>query len=68
LITVKVSCTDHKYSILGKSFSEDLIPEDQTKLRKEFQKVKEAKKEGKWTIIRNQKTIVRDRHHKDNNK
>jgi hypothetical protein len=57
LIHVKVSCNDHKYSILSKSLSlkgsrifinEDLIPEDQDELRKEVQKVKEARKEGKW--------------------
>jgi hypothetical protein len=30
--------------------------------------VKEANKEGKWAIIRNQKAIVRDRDQKDNNK
>jgi hypothetical protein len=62
LICVKVSCNDHKYRILSKSpsikgsgifINEDLIPEDQAKLRKEVQKVKEARKEGKWAIIRN---------------
>ena len=62
LICVKVSCNDHKYSILSKSpslkgsrifINEDLIPEDQAELRKEVQKVKEARKEGKWAIIRN---------------
>jgi hypothetical protein len=77
LIRVKVSCTDHKYSILSKSpslkgsgifINEDLIPEDQAELRKEVQKVKEARKEGKWAIIRNRKAIVRDRDQKDNNK
>jgi hypothetical protein len=77
LIRVKVSCNDHKYSILNKSSSlkgsgifinEDLIPEDQAELRKEAQKVKETRKEGKWAIIRNQKSIVRDRDQKDNNK
>jgi hypothetical protein len=70
LICVKVSCNDHKYNILSKSPSlkwsgifrnEDLIPEDQDELRKEVQKVKEARKEGKWTIIRNRKDIIRDR-------
>jgi hypothetical protein len=30
--------------------------------------VKEARKEGKWAIIRNRKSIVRDRDQKDNNK
>jgi hypothetical protein len=30
--------------------------------------VKEARKEGKWAIIRHQKAIVRDRDQKDNNK
>ena len=77
LIRVKVSCNDHKYSILSKSSSwkgsrvyinGDLILEDQAELRKEVQKVKEAKKEGKWAIIRNRKAIVRDRDQKDNNK
>jgi hypothetical protein len=62
LICVKVSCNDHKYNILSKSLSlkgsgifinEDLIPKDQAELRKEFQKVKEDRKEGKWAIIRN---------------
>jgi hypothetical protein len=56
LIHVKISCNDHKYSILSKSLSlkgagifinENLIPEDQAELRKEVQKVKEARKEGK---------------------
>jgi hypothetical protein len=59
LICVKVSCNDHKYSILSKSsrlkglgifINEDLIPEDQDELRKEVQKVKEARKEGKWVL------------------
>jgi hypothetical protein len=70
LIRVKVRCNDHKYSILSKSLSlkesgifinEDLILEDQDELRKEAQKVNEAKKEGKWAIMRNRKAIVRDR-------
>jgi len=56
LIRVKVSCNDHKDSILSKSLSlkgprifrnEYLIPEDQVELRKEVQKVKEARKERK---------------------
>jgi hypothetical protein len=77
LIRVKVSCNDHKYSILSKSLSlkgsgifinEDLIPEDQAELKKEDQKVKESRKEGKWAIIRKRKAIVRDRDEKDNNK
>jgi hypothetical protein len=77
LIRVKVNCNDHKYSILSKSQSlkgsrifinEDLILEDQAELRKEVQKVKEVRKEGKWAIIRNRKAIVRDRDQKDNNK
>ena len=50
------SCTNHKYRIISKSSSlkgskilinEDLIPKDQAELRKEVQKVKEARKEGK---------------------
>jgi hypothetical protein len=77
LIHVKVSCNDHKYSILSKSpslkglrifINEDLIPEDKDELRKEVQKAKEARKEGKWAIIRNRKAIVRDRDQNDNNK
>jgi hypothetical protein len=77
LIRVKVSCTDHKYNILSESpslkgsrifINEDLIPEDQAELRKEVQKIKESRKEGKWAIIRNRKAIVRDRDQKDNNK
>ena len=62
LIYVKVSFNDHKYSILSKSpslkgsgifINEDLIPKDQDELRKEVQKVKQDRKEGKWEIIRN---------------
>lgn len=62
LIQVKVNSTEKKYDILGKTSSlkgseifinEDLIPEDQTELRKEVQKVKEARKEGNWALIRN---------------
>jgi hypothetical protein len=77
LICVKVTYNDHKYSIISKSpslkglrifINEDLIPKDQVELRKEVQKVKEAGKEGKWAIIRNKKTTVRDRDQKDNNK
>jgi hypothetical protein len=77
LIQVKVSSNDHKYGILNKTpslkgsgifINEDLIPEDQAELRKEVQKVKEARKEGKWEIIHNQKAIIRDRDQKDNNK
>jgi hypothetical protein len=37
-------------------------------LRKEVYKVKEAIKEGKWAIIRNQKTIFKDRDQKYKNK
>jgi hypothetical protein len=48
--------------------SEDLILKEQVELRKEVQKVKEARKEGKWEIIRNRKAIARDRDQKDNNK
>jgi len=76
LIRIKVSSTDHKHDILSKTSSlkgmgifinEDLIPEDQAELRKEVQKVKEAKKEGKWAIIRNRKAFIRDRNQKDSN-
>jgi hypothetical protein len=67
LINVKVSCNENKYGILRKSLrlkgliifiNEDLIPEDRTELREEVQKVKEARKEGKWGIIRNRKAII----------
>jgi hypothetical protein len=77
LIRVMVRYNAHKYDILSQTCSlkgsriyinEDLIPEDQAKLRKEVQKVKEARKEGKWAIIRNRKSIIRDRDQKDNNK
>ena len=76
LIRIKVSSTDHKHDILSKTSSlkgtgifinEDLIPEDQAELRKEVQKVKEARKEGKWAIIRNRKAFIRDRNQKDSN-
>ena len=62
LIRVKLSCNDHKYSILSKSpslkgsrifINEDLILEYHVELGKEVQKVKEVGKEGKWTIIQN---------------
>ena len=41
--------------------NEDLIPEDQAELRKEVQKVNDARKVEKWAIIRNRKAIIRDR-------
>ena len=68
-----MSSTDHKYEILNKTSSlkgtrifinEDLILEDQAELRKEVQKVKEARKEGKWAIIRNRKFVIQDRNQK----
>ena len=71
-----MTSTDNKYDILSKTSSlkgtgifinEDLIPEDQAELRKEVQKVKEARKEGKWAIIRNRKAFIRDRNQKDSN-
>ena len=77
LICVKVSCNDHKHSILSKYLrlkgsgifiNEYLIPEDQAELRKGVQKVNKARKEEKWEIIRNRKVIVMDRDQKDNNK
>ena len=52
----------------GIFINKDLILEYWAELRKEVQKVKEDKKEGKWEIIRNRKVIVRDRDQKDNNK
>ena len=72
-----MSSTNHKYGILSKTSSlketrifinEDLIPENEAELRKEVQKVKEARKEGKWAIIRNRKAIICDRNQKDSNK
>ena len=66
-----------QYDILSKTSSlkgtgifinEDLIPEDQEELRKEVQKVKESRKEGKWAIIKNRKAVIRDRNQKDSNK
>jgi len=72
-----LSSIDHKYDILNKTSSlkgtgifinEDLILEDQEELRKEVQKVKEARKEGKWAIIRNRKVVIRDRNQKYTNK
>ena len=77
LIQIKVSSTEHKHDILSKTSSlkgtrifinEDLIPEDQAELRKEVQKVKEARKEGKWALIRNRKVVIRDMNQKNNNK
>ena len=77
MICVKVSYNDHKYSLLSKSptlkgsrifINENLITEDQYELRKEIQKVKETRKEGKLDIIRDRKFIFRDRDQKDNNK
>jgi len=77
LIRIKVSSTDHKYDIVSKTsrlkgtgifINEDLILEDQAESRMEVQKVKEARKEGEWTIIKNRKAIIRDRNQKDNNK
>jgi hypothetical protein len=62
LFQLKVISNDHKYIILKKTpslkwsiifINEDLILEDQVELRKEFQKVKESRKEGKWEIIYN---------------
>jgi len=52
----------------GIFINEDLVSEDQAELRKEVQKVKEARKEGKWEMIRNRKAIIRDRNQKDSNK
>ena len=72
-----MSSIDHKHDILSKTSSlkgtgifinEDLIPEDKAELRKEVQKVKEARKEGKWAIIRNRKAFIRNRNQKDSTK
>jgi len=66
-----VNCNAHKYDILSKTpeifINEDLTPQDQAKLRNEVQKVKEVRNEGKWTIIRTRKDIVRDRDQNANN-
>jgi len=76
LIWVKVSSIEHKYDIISKTstlkgsgifINEDLIAEDQFELRKEFQKVKEARKERKWALIRNHKVVIQDGNQKDNN-
>jgi len=70
LILVKISCNDHKLDILRKFPSLNrlgifingyIILEDQVELRKEVLKVKEARNEGKWAIIRNRKSIIRFR-------
>ena len=72
-----MSSTDHKYDILSKTSSlkgtgifinEYLILQDQAELRKEVQKIKESRNEGKWEIIRNRKVVIRDRNQKDGNK
>jgi len=72
-----VSSTNHKYDIHSKTSSirgmgifinEDLIPKDHVELRKEVQKVKEVRKEGKWAIIRNRKAFIRDSNQKYSNK
>ena len=77
IIRVKVSSTEQKYKILSKTSSlkgsrifinKDLILEDQVELRKEVQKVKEARKEGKWALIINMKVFIRDINQKDRNK
>ena len=72
MIRIKVSSTDHKYGILSKTSSLKgtgiFINEDQAELRKEVHKVKEARKEGKWAIIRNRKVVIRDRNQKDSDK
>ena len=77
LIRIKVSSTDHKYDILSKISSlkgtrifinEDLIPEYQAELKKEVQKVKEARKEGKWARIKNRKVVIRDKNQNYSNK
>ena len=76
LIQIKVSSTEHKHDILSKTSSlkgttifinEYLIPEDQAELRKEVQKVKEARKEGKRAIIKNRKADIRYRNQKYSN-
>ena len=53
---------------IGIFINEDLILEDQAELRKEVQKVKEARKEGKWAVIKNRKVVIQYRNQKDNNK
>ena len=77
MVRVKVSCNNHKYGILSKCLNlkglgifinEDLFLEDQAKLRKQIQKVNNARKEGNWEINRNRKAIIRDIDQNDNNK
>ena len=41
--------------------NEYLILEDQSKLIKEIQKVKESRKEGKQALIRNRKVVIQGR-------
>ena len=47
--------------------NEDIdIPEDQAKLWKEVQKVREVRNEGKWALIINRKDVIWDRNQKYN--
>ena len=57
-----------EFKMLKIFIKENLILEDQVELRKEVEKVKEARGEGKWTIMSNRKVIITDRDKKDNNK
>ena len=78
MIWFKVIFIEHKYGILNKTSSlegleifinEDIdIPEDQAKLWKEVQKVREVRNEGKWALIINRKDVIWDRNQKYNNK
>ena len=44
------------------------LMEDQAELRKEVEKVKEARNEGKWGIIGTRNGIIKDKDKKYNNK
>jgi hypothetical protein len=64
LICIKVRSNNYKYHIFSQTpslkgsrifINEDLIQEDQAKLRKKVQKIKEDKKEGKHAIISKKK-------------
>ena len=62
-----MNSNDHEYGVLSNTpslygivilFQEDPTPKDQVELRKEVEKVREARKEGKWAIIRDIKILL----------
>ena len=53
---------------LGLFINKYLILKDQVELRKEVQKVKETRKEGKWALSINRKVFVKERDEKSDNK